>query len=562
MKLFLFLFLIFIQESFATNCSEIWRLGYPDVTPLHTPVECDQFFPVVAPTTGAERYFTVASLTHNEAIKQQMEMIAEAVYYASVKYSVYGRVPPITVIREDSAHPNGGGSAAMGFTYVEFFDLNLESCPIFIYPVSEVLNKEHLQQMVAHEVFHCVQKVNYKEQVSHAVRSTDQGWWFEGLAQLFSNFVYPLNDFEYTSRFPAPDQTVPFFDQPNAYSSENFWQSYSNTLSDREIWNVMNLMPTSGGDMPATTVDSLPRISEALHNYAKEITLKKVRDASGRMSPYDMPFENHVLSDTAHQELVLSHYDYTVGAFKVRLPKAGKWNLHFNHPNNTKISIKKVEEESYSAVSGRVQITSDCENEREIQIVITRASADQAMNATTLVVDKEPNPECGCVAHPEAPPQEDRCLLGNWTLDHSSVAQFWNRINTNPRVEFVGSSGGFGVSFLPGFIGVWQASSWSLVAIGSLTNGLTMRYTRITQGASTFTYSANGSVACSRQTSSSLTARQIIEINGRVGSTTDVVPMDPSAGVFTYSCNETEFILRVFSVNGNSQDIEYVFHRI
>jgi len=549
-----------IQVGFAANCSTIWANGFPDIIPRTTPVSCDQFYPTRTTIPSNQRLFTVSTITSNLAVKEQMDYIAEALTYATAKYSGYGRVPAITVIRQDIPHPNSGGTNTMAYTYVQFFNLDTESCPIFVYPLSEVLSKPHLQQLIAHEVFHCVQKMNFKDQVAYAVTTPGQSYWFEGLAQLFSNFVYPYNDFEYTARFPAPDQTVPFFNQPNAYSSENFWQSYANMLTEDALFMLMNQMPIAGAEAPATTVVNLPRISEALHNYAQQITLKQVRDASGAWSPYDMSFQQVVLTDIAHQEVSLFHADFTVGAYEITIPKGGKWTLGFTRPAETKVSMKKVEDLVYSAVDRPVVITSECDSERKIQVVITTAADNQSMNTTFLSVDKEANPDCGCLGA-STEPQIDRCLIGTWNLDHSSVAQFWNRMNRNPVVQFNGSTGGFSVSFDEANIGTWHANSWNVAALGHMGEGMIMSMERITNGSSSFKYSANGSSACSKQVSSSLTAKVIMAMNGQTISTNDEPPMDPSNGVFTYSCNERQFIFKRISIHGNSMDMDYIFNR-
>lgn len=415
-------------------------------------------------------------------------------------------------------------------------------------------------QLSAHEVFHCVQKVNFKQQVSYAVNDRTQSYWFEGLAQVFSNFVYPSSDFEYTSRFPAPDQTVPFFDQENAYSSENFWQSYSNLISSDAFFNLMNLMPTGDGEAPATTVLSFPRFAEALHKYAQQITMKKIRDSSGEWSPYDMPFEQKSLADTAHQEVRLTHADMTVGAYEIKIPKGGKWTLHFTAPDKTKISMKKVEDSVYAEVLDRpVVITSECESERTVQVVLTTSSDALAGNTTILTVDKESNPACDCLGT-GIPPQVDKCLIGTWSLDHTTVEQLFNRTNPNPIVRFRGSSGGFSVNFDESNIGTWNANSWNVAASAS-TAEMNMSLERITNGTSRFRYSANGTKACSKQVSSSLTAKVIMSMDGQVISTSDDPPINFSTGIFTYSCNERQFILKEFSIDGRTMLIDYIFNR-
>ena len=562
MKYFLLLiaFVSSIEVSFAANCTQLWRNGFPDVVPSTTPVACDEFLPIHSTPSRDQKLFTVSSISSNPSIKEEMEIIADALVYSSSKFAMYGRVPAITVIRQDVGHPNSGGPNTMAFTYVQFFNSDTETCPIFVYPLSEILSKDHLKQLIAHEVFHCVQKVNFKEQVTHAVRDRSQNYWFEGLAQVFSNFVYPSNDFEYTFRFPAPDQTVPFFDQENAYSSENFWQSYSNLLPDSVFFNIMAQMPISDGEAPATTVLGLPRFTEALHKYAQQITLKQVRDSSGAWSPYDMPFESKTLTDVAHQEVRLPHADMTVGAYEIKIPKGGKWTLRFRSPDKTKISMKKAEDPVYAEVLDRpVVITSECDSERIIQIVLTTASDALAGNTTFLSVDKAANPDCECLGA-GVPPQVDKCLIGTWKLDHTSVEQLFNRTNPNPMVRFNGSTGGFSVNFDELNIGTWVANSWIVGASASMP-GMNMSLERITNGVSRFNYSANGSMACSKQISSTLTAKVITSMDGNVISSNDDPPMNFSNGVFTYSCSETQFIFKEFSINGSEMLIDYVFNR-
>ena len=549
-----------IQIGFAADCSRIWANGFPDVRPTNTPVICDEFFPLNTSMTSDQRLFTVSSLTSKPQIKDEMEIIAEALSYSSTKYAAYGRVPSITIIRQDTSHPNSGGLNAMAFTYVQFFNTDRESCPIFVYPSSEVLGKDHLQQLIAREVFHCVQKVNFKDQVSYASTDNTQSYWFEGLAQLFSNFVYPSNDFEYTTRFPAPDQKRPFFDQENAYSSENFWQSYSNLITDSTFFTLMDLMPTAPGEASATTVLSLPRFSEALHKYAQQITLKQVRDSSGAVSPYVMSFEQKILQDTNRQEIRLAHNDMTVGAYEIKIPKGGKWTLRFTSPDKTKISMKKPEDLAYTVVDRPVVVTSECSSERTIQVILTTASDSLNANTTVLSVAKEINPACECLGA-EAPPQIDQCLIGTWNIDHSSIEQFWRRTNQNPMVQFKESVGEFSVNFNKENIGTWSSSSWSISASGDVGEGMSLNVERITNGVSRFRYSANGTKSCSKQVSSTLSGKTIMSMNGQVISTNDEPPMDMSTGVFTYSCNERQFIFKEFTINGNTMLMDYVFNR-
>ncbi|GEM_PF-2391567 len=215
-----------LTPAFADDCATFWEQGIPDTPRRRTGAPCEQFTPEATGTLAPHGIFVSQSISGETAVRAQLEIIGAAMKQAIARYEEKAPAPMITLIRFDE--PYFADANAFAFTFTEFFSSE-ETCPILVYPHSTTLARSELEQLIAHEVFHCVQKRNFSEQVSAAVIGDRPGlWWFEGIAQYFSNVVFPGNNFEYSARFPAPHPQEPFFNERNPYSTENYWQVYAN----------------------------------------------------------------------------------------------------------------------------------------------------------------------------------------------------------------------------------------------------------------------------------------------------------------------------------------------
>jgi hypothetical protein len=136
-------------------------------------------------------------------------------------------------------------------------------------------------QSIAHELAHCVQYVNYFDQMS--VDLAFSSWWVEGSAEFLSDWVYP--DFDYEDRFNGFLDTVSEF-RPiliMEYSNYIFFQSmYLNNGSDINIIKrFFASMPTSGTrDEQLRALSEFDRVDEIFETVLKNYLTNKHQDTS------------------------------------------------------------------------------------------------------------------------------------------------------------------------------------------------------------------------------------------------------------------------------------------
>ncbi len=417
MRVLIFLLAFFVAgPAWADDCATFWEQGIPDTPRRRTGALCEEFTPEATGALAPHSIFISQSIASDPAVRAQLEIIGSAMKQAIARYEDKAPVPLITLIRFDE--PYFADANAFAFTFTEFFHGD-ETCPILVYPHSTTLDRSELEQVIAHEVFHCVQKWNFKEQVTAAVTDGHPGfWWFEGIAQYFSNVVFPNNDFEYSPRFPAPHPGQPFFDEPNPYSTENFWQAYANEVEQGVLFNAQEGMPRDGASPKAKAAADLPLVSDALHQYARDITRRKVRDESGRYAPYGADFITHAASSDPVQEITLTFKDFAVGAHQISLPAQRIWRLSIaSAPDGTKAAIKKADEDDYYDFGAVFQTASRCDEDQLVQIVLTRVVDSPAQSEAVIRIDSEDNPECKC-DNPAA--RRDAalpaCVIGKWIV--------------------------------------------------------------------------------------------------------------------------------------------------
>jgi len=136
-------------------------------------------------------------------------------------------------------------------------------------------------QALAHELYHCVQALH----IGHT-----GGWMMEGSAAYFSNLVYPTFNIEW----PGPEYTynplIPIYDQGgrNIYTTELFFQALeqSKGFVNIHFWVMANGVTTVlTADEDRTRLSKLPGFIDDFFEFAKQFSLKLIRDTSGVYIP-------------------------------------------------------------------------------------------------------------------------------------------------------------------------------------------------------------------------------------------------------------------------------------
>jgi hypothetical protein len=97
------------------------------------------------------------------------------------------------------------------------------------------LNTDKYKQVVAHELFHCVQDYSFPNTKPYGTHS----WWMEGSADYFSNLVYPQADleWEFLNLFDSKSPNVSILDM--TYENFVFFQFMGNKYSPEVLVDIL-----------------------------------------------------------------------------------------------------------------------------------------------------------------------------------------------------------------------------------------------------------------------------------------------------------------------------------
>lgn len=437
------LFAAAAAQAQTVVCSSLWLNGFPEQGYVFDAGDCHPFTPAsVSLHSGQELYFQNEAVDNMEA-KTRLEWAADALVYSSGKYESFGLVPQIRIVY--SPQPNRTDANHLAFTFIEFFQLPLEFCPIVIYPSAALLSKDHFYQMIAHEVYHCVQKNSFPAQSSAAVQGSSQGlFWFEGLAQFMSNEVYPINDFEYHPMFGRFNGNVPFFQQTSPYLSEGFFQGlFWFSGSSAATLHAMQYAFSTGGGTAVQDVLTIPRISEAFHEVARRISFLELNDSSGALSPWRVEKQFLVVPDTSTAVVDITFKDFAIQPFEISFPKGGDYQITVHRIGGAKLSIRKVGDTAWDSSGFPTHFVTECDTERKFEGVYTRAEGDLGSNTVRLEITRRDNSACPCDV---AVKPVDMCLFGAWQVDHANLREFMTKA-TGSNMNITGSSGALKLMF-------------------------------------------------------------------------------------------------------------------
>lgn len=104
------------------------------------------------------------------------------------------RLKNITVLLLDSGYVAPDVSAEGGSIVASMIPAEVDECRLVIYLLSAAADRDHAAQVVAHELFHCVQQANLSPaRMRSGATGTAAGgdWWLEGSAEWFAQLAVP-----------------------------------------------------------------------------------------------------------------------------------------------------------------------------------------------------------------------------------------------------------------------------------------------------------------------------------------------------------------------------------
>lgn len=461
MKFFLLVNFILILTSLAQaetiNCNSLWVKGYPDPR-FPEGLEC-QFsekwespigngqvyhyakgFPVTPDDTGF-------SFRAREVFKDVSSKLIVLREEASIKL----RFKPLTFI----------------FTYQKPISTEIamvrvghaseeESCPVIVYiDAFKKQSPERQRQMLAHEIFHCIQDTMWREKIVNTPQRAHE-WWSEGSAVWFSNLVYPSSnqEFDYNDDYMGNSPLV-LQKEGNSYGSYLFFQSFSNSwLGADGVVGLIDDLPDSGGtaEQFAAVLD-FPSIELHFHSFAEEITSNKIKDFSGFFMATSTPTDTDI-HKIKEGENNLEWIDEIL-TFRIS---------EIQLPPQTIVTIENMVDAD-SSVNPMVMRSTGSSGDwdwllpgypttvdmscrafpKSIDILSSYAGSDPVNEKFKLKVKAE-KATCQCVEKVEF----DKCLVGSYELDNASLDKVFARIFRDKTYVVENSSGRYALSVSTG----------------------------------------------------------------------------------------------------------------
>ncbi|MEJ2486184.1 MAG: hypothetical protein P8Y68_10655, partial [Anaerolineales bacterium] len=295
-----------------------------------------------------------------------------------------------------------------------YFDIDNQACPITMFPrAAQSYNLEQYKQIVAHEMFHCVQDWSFTNTKPYSI----QKWWLEGSAHYFSNLVYPNANREWAS--------LPWFDQDSVTQSI-FQMTYENFVFFQYMGNKYS---------PEVLIDILDRLSAYGEHDGQRAALAAVQGMEGNFNQFVVEYLSIGVLDSGGGRITTDpakttgtkpikdkgEVQFTTGAFIATRYYADyeKEKRFLQSPieegngsfSSVDYDLKKVIN-AWSSLPPEVR--SKCkENIRYLFVVTTTNEGYYTHSANVNEADKA---EC------------DPCLLGTWDVDPESFAAYMERI--------------------------------------------------------------------------------------------------------------------------------------
>jgi hypothetical protein len=267
---------------YQVDCGTIWEEGFPDIG---DPVQCLLYYEF---TEGGHRYRVY--FPYDQRDDPNTVAYADAALQGlrdSIRvYSPLAELRDINVIFTAILPPDEPEDTQAAVPDLFPDEISSAPCPVLVYPatIAEGTPDDKFQQVIAHEVFHCIE---YWRQGTTSGSAVD--WYIEGMAEYFSGVVYPNanNEHDWLAGFNIISATDSIIDMK--YESWVFFQYLGNNFGKDFVIHMLDVLPRSGsksgqisalagiGDMPTT-----------FHDFGQQFLDRQLQDENGSALPFDI----------------------------------------------------------------------------------------------------------------------------------------------------------------------------------------------------------------------------------------------------------------------------------
>lgn len=269
-----------------------------------------------------------------------------------------------------------------------------DACPLVVFPTGSASRPiDEYQQLIAHEVFHCVQNLSLP-----APTAADK-WWREGSATYFSNVVYPEVNYEhgFTGVFDGESLESPLTDL--AYATTVFFQYFSNRRGNGATIELLDAVAGGGGLDALAEIDG---IDELWQDFIVAFMADAVLDTGGGTVGGGTLVKQPAISVTGARPYDAETSQFVATRYLVEYEEEYRFTQsHEEQPRHAAVEREKIRDhEAWTALPDEVR--SECD-EKEQYILVTTTTEDGGPDFRFEVGEAE-RADC------------DPCVLGAWDM--------------------------------------------------------------------------------------------------------------------------------------------------
>ena len=263
------------------DCRVIRERGFPSRGSGNPPI-CQLYRQFIAGGQKFSVWFPVEN-RGNASFMAYVKAAVQALKDSQAAYSAYSDVPGVNLVFTTLPDPtNAQVWASVPFKKWLAGGVGTTYCPISVFPRATTLPVDDFKQTIAHEVFHCV---TYERRAT--TFSDASNWYMEGMAEHFSNVVYPENNLEIRKHLYYLDTSSPTDSFLSfKYTSWIFFQYLENEYGNGYNMALLDGLPARGGRSDqARALAAFDDMQTIFHEFGQAYLNKEIMDSSREPIP-------------------------------------------------------------------------------------------------------------------------------------------------------------------------------------------------------------------------------------------------------------------------------------
>ena len=404
----------------SVPCTSIWAAGFPE--DVVDPPVCLLYRSFSAEGYDYRVYYPEENRT-DPVFLGYVDSAFEALQEAREVYDPLSNIRSINLVFTLLPSPLESAAEVPGISEASFGD---RACPISVFPLALGSDVPAFKQTIAHEVFHCLHffRVGISGYRSGA-------WYQEGMAEYFSNVVYPsVNDeHHYAEEFHIRSASEWLLDME--YENGIFFQYLGGRFGNNYLIDLIDALDTD--DTLSAQADALAGYGDMqtiFHEFGQAYLMNQIPDTGGGLWPITilLPEENY-FNIGEGRDLFLSTAPFTLQKYLLSFEEGRQYEIARETGGMAgKDSWRPPLPDLFLDIPAT--FTTSCGTNPGRLVLLTSAASGASATSQSELQMNITSGEAGYF---------DCCLVGTWEMGTSEVRRMFESIAAMPVEEVTGS---------------------------------------------------------------------------------------------------------------------------